>query len=512
MRSATASRQALKKPVTSQASARRSAPSILLQRKSAEGDAAGMDEECDGCKKGLSLQRFASGAGGPAVAPPIVHEVLRTPGQPLDARTRAFMEPRFGHDFSRVRVHADASAARSARAVNADAYTVGQAVVFAENQYAAGNFAGNQLLAHELAHVVQQENVSASTTGSLTVSEPNDPLESEADRIAASVLQAPANSGNLSTTTAHGQAPSRPALRRQMAAPPASGPDTGLSSAPTTDPDTILPAQPLLSLGSTDPAVLVAQHQLNLFNEQSIANGANGLPNAPLNEDSIYGPKTSAAVVAFQEQAFPSDPGEWDGIVGPHTWAALDSVPSGNFGIDTITDLIIIGQLSTGESDTSVNNLQPTDGSTTAGNANCPISEYFLIMQSGRAKADCQVDEGLVGPPTQVAGFRLLGLPTDSKGATVTEQFKNLEDSHGKFHLLQPKTYTTNSTGLFDDCYGIASDIYLPPNFRLKVEQEHLVDGVVVGKNQIMYTASRIFFCHYDRVRGTCDFGNRCKS
>src|SRR5436309_2773031 len=58
--------------------------------------------------------------------PPIIQDVLRSPDQPLDAGTRAFMEPRFGQDFSQVRVHTDAKAAESTRAVNALAYTVGQ--------------------------------------------------------------------------------------------------------------------------------------------------------------------------------------------------------------------------------------------------------------------------------------------------------------------------------------------------------------------------------------------------
>src|SRR6266851_1249641 len=63
-------------------------------------------------------------------APAIVHEVLRTPGQPLDAATRDYFEPRFGHDFSRVRVHSDAEAAESAREVNARAYTIRNNIVF----------------------------------------------------------------------------------------------------------------------------------------------------------------------------------------------------------------------------------------------------------------------------------------------------------------------------------------------------------------------------------------------
>src|SRR5262249_47581838 len=73
-----------------------------------------------------------------------------------DAATRAFMEPRFGQDFSQVRVHADETAARSAASVQALGYTVGNHVVFGDGQYAPRNAAGQQLLAHELAHTVQQ--------------------------------------------------------------------------------------------------------------------------------------------------------------------------------------------------------------------------------------------------------------------------------------------------------------------------------------------------------------------
>jgi hypothetical protein len=82
--------------------------------------------------------------------------VLNSPGQPLNGGTRAFMEPRFGHDFSRVRVHADAKAAESAQAVNALAYTVGTDVVFGNGQYEPATANGQRLLGHELAHVVQQ--------------------------------------------------------------------------------------------------------------------------------------------------------------------------------------------------------------------------------------------------------------------------------------------------------------------------------------------------------------------
>src|SRR5215472_11905294 len=85
--------------------------------------------------------------------PTTVHDVLSSPGQPLDAGTRSFMESRFEHDFSKVRVHTDEKAAESARTLNALAYTSGQDVVFGKRQYAPETATGQRLLAHELMHV-----------------------------------------------------------------------------------------------------------------------------------------------------------------------------------------------------------------------------------------------------------------------------------------------------------------------------------------------------------------------
>lgn len=112
----------------------------------------------------------------------IVGDVLRSPGEPLDSRTRAFFEPRFGHDFSRVRVHADRQAAESAAAVAAKAYTVGGDMVFAEGKYAPQTSTGRRLLAHELTHVVQQNNVANSS--SLGIAPASDPRERQADQMA----------------------------------------------------------------------------------------------------------------------------------------------------------------------------------------------------------------------------------------------------------------------------------------------------------------------------------------
>jgi hypothetical protein len=93
-------------------------------------------------------------AGGDV--PALVHDVLRAPGKPLDPITRAFFEPRLGRDLGNVRVSADAAAARSAAAVGARAYTVGRRIAFAAGEYVPGTSSGRSLLAHELAHVVQQ--------------------------------------------------------------------------------------------------------------------------------------------------------------------------------------------------------------------------------------------------------------------------------------------------------------------------------------------------------------------
>jgi hypothetical protein len=157
------------------------APIGLLQRQCACGGSPGVDGECEECrKKRLSLQRHATNQAGPATAPPIVHEVLRSAGQPLDAATRAFMEPRFRHDFSRVRVHTDEKATQSARSVNALAYTVGNSVVFGTGQYAPGTMEGKRLLAHELTHTIQQDVGFQQVPHKLEITDPGNVVEQEA--------------------------------------------------------------------------------------------------------------------------------------------------------------------------------------------------------------------------------------------------------------------------------------------------------------------------------------------
>ncbi|MBN8923568.1 MAG: hypothetical protein BGP10_06165 [Rhodanobacter sp. 68-29] len=182
-------------------------PGGILQRKCACGRHAPGGGECAQCaQERKRVQRLATGGPEAGAAPASVHGVLASPGRPLDATARSFMEPRFahgsgaashvgaapvaggplqvgaandplerqaddmarrvmtmaapaaapGHDFSRVRVHTDDAAAASAQELGARAYTVGEHIAFARGEYAPGTAAGRQLLAHELTHTLQQ--------------------------------------------------------------------------------------------------------------------------------------------------------------------------------------------------------------------------------------------------------------------------------------------------------------------------------------------------------------------
>ena len=196
---------------------------------------------------------------------------MKENGQPLPESTRKFFEPRFGKDFSQVRVHTNEKAADAAKSINSKAFTTGKDIVFGAGQYSPGTTAGKQLIAHELTHVVQQE---------------------------------------IELMTA---------VRRQLEQKETVGPC----------PDIPTP-HILLRRGSIHPAVREAQRKLNTFHEQRLALGLDGLPGGELVEDCIFGTKTFESVVVFQQHMFPFSSEEWDGIIGPKTWAGLDSVPAGN--------------------------------------------------------------------------------------------------------------------------------------------------------------------------------------
>lgn len=126
-----------------------------------------VQRKCAECEEEEELQRKEAPSSSPSTAvaggaaPTIVGDVVGGTGRPLDASVRSFMEPRFGHDFGRVRVHDGSRAAESAAAVNARAYTVGNNVVFGRGSYSPGSESGRKLIAHELTHVLQQGGGSA---------------------------------------------------------------------------------------------------------------------------------------------------------------------------------------------------------------------------------------------------------------------------------------------------------------------------------------------------------------
>jgi hypothetical protein len=135
----------------------------------------------------VSISRQNNDRSG--VAPEVEQGIqrARSGGQNLDRKARAQMESAFGADFSHVRVHTDAQADGLNRLLNARAFTTGQDTFFRRGEYNPGNSMGQELLAHELTHVVQQSNVGVQ--GKFSVSHPGDASEQEADRVAKAVMQ-----------------------------------------------------------------------------------------------------------------------------------------------------------------------------------------------------------------------------------------------------------------------------------------------------------------------------------
>jgi hypothetical protein len=131
------------------------APTVSAAPAQVSRKCAACEEEENEGKKSVRMKPSDAAMSSAGEAPAIVGEALTEAGSPLDSATRAFFEPRFARDFGAVRLHAGPMAARSARALGARAYTVGSDVVLAADQSAAAT-AGRGLLAHELAHVVQQ--------------------------------------------------------------------------------------------------------------------------------------------------------------------------------------------------------------------------------------------------------------------------------------------------------------------------------------------------------------------
>jgi peptidoglycan hydrolase-like protein with peptidoglycan-binding domain len=276
----------------------------VLQRACACGQHNHAGGECEGCKKKRAdLQRFPPSRQGREArnegrsVPPIVHHVLRSSGRPLDEGTRQDMENRFGHDFSQVRVHTDEKAARSAQAVEAQAYTVGRNIVFGERQYSPATAGGQRLLAHELTHTLQQTGVSSQP--SLTIGRVDDPYEREAEQVSARVVNGQ-SAQPAGTSSAH--------LQRRLN----DGHDLSATRfAGNRVLEAVYDDERLLQHGSRGTAVRLVQESLI----------AQGYDLHEFGADGIFGDETEAAVRAFQVDAGAE---KLDGIIGPETMQLLD--------------------------------------------------------------------------------------------------------------------------------------------------------------------------------------------
>jgi Domain of unknown function (DUF4157)/Putative peptidoglycan binding domain len=291
----------------------------MLQRKCACGNHTVAGGECEGCsKKNGLLQRAARGpehntqsSGG---VPPIVREVLGSPGQPIDADTRAFFEPRFGHDFSRVRVHNNSRAAESARAVNALAYTVGSDIVFRGGRYDPATGSGKRILAHELTHVVQQHGLPAAPNR-MEISPPDDSFERNADAMASLVMDS-------SQAARHGSSPTG-ILRFagsavQCARLQRTNGDGHKLAAPRFASDQVLQdcldGKQFLRVGDHGGAVAKIQ--------QALIDA--GFPLLKFGADGKFGDETKAAVKSFQRKSGLKGR-DVDGVIGPVTMGLLDA-------------------------------------------------------------------------------------------------------------------------------------------------------------------------------------------
>jgi len=257
------------------------------------------------------------------MAPRIVHDALRSSGNALEERIRAPFESALGENFGHVRVHTDAQASASARAVHALAYTVGQHVVFREGTFDPWSDRGRRLLAHELTHVTQQSPITA-PPGDLPVAG----SDSAAERSAAAAEPVLARAAEDSAF--------EPADFGSTVPASALGPPCG-----SDDNEHF----PLLMRGDHRAAVGFAQKRLNDHLDQiklCLAGPCPSLPELnkqfildqflkfteyPLTVDCNFGPNTAVATKILQAFWLMKS-AEWDGKIGPNTWALvmLDAV------------------------------------------------------------------------------------------------------------------------------------------------------------------------------------------
>jgi hypothetical protein len=159
----------------------------VLRRKCACGTHTISGQSCGSCAERERAALGLRGAEPESDIQPVVHDVLRAPGEPLDSNVAATMSVRIGQDFSSVRVHNGAKAADAARSLDALAFTAGRDIVFGAGQYNPASLRGRHILGHELAHVAQQGGGNGrlrADSAALQIGRASDPAEVDADRVA----------------------------------------------------------------------------------------------------------------------------------------------------------------------------------------------------------------------------------------------------------------------------------------------------------------------------------------
>jgi hypothetical protein len=320
------------------------------------------------------------GPGRSALAPASVRDVVAEPGASLPSAVRADAEYRFGHSFGSVRIHTDSSAARSAAAIAARAYTFGSHIAFAAGEYRPETRAGRQLLAHELTHVVQQRGAAGATAqqrssatvasaaetsdSPLVLGDPGDALENEADSIAEQMLRdrpsfaasPPAIAGYPPTRAAplvHRSpdgSPGHDVIQRQagtadtpapaQAAPPAAGP-------PTAGPDVFFCSKPValgrkhafFRVGGAGPGNPTYELEHDNFGDHCPC-GIQGIPCKDYGEDKdsaeatcVPAPAISAACLELKYDTYPH--GYYCATPGPNsnTYARVTAEACGGTGL-----------------------------------------------------------------------------------------------------------------------------------------------------------------------------------
>jgi len=409
-----------------------------------------------------NIQRSTGPATGVAsAAPASVEHVLASSGRPLDSALQQDMGQRFGHDFSRVRVHSGAAAEQSARDVSAHAYTVGHNIVFGAGQFAPMAHAGRRLIAHELMHVVQQGAATASGSGSLRPAlqrKPGPPKFTKGDVV---ILKLPLlrmattlGGAKLAALLARGDRLEVEAIEPQgggavyqvkvidnadpakngkvgvvrvdwvMQAPPkpAAASATSAASPPLIemDLDPSDPALPLKTPGYSDPPRPQPMSVLEAYQKQLMA--AAPLTQAVMDEfGASRDPAQRAAVtvLVLRKEIIAAARATGDQGIPPQLLGAIISVEMLNRGADLNKEIAWARNIHLGDPSIGVSQLKLSSAAMVEGDI--PWIEAQTPTDQGRAAAKKQVDKAYSGlsDETRKALLEKLAAPTTSVPLTA---------------------------------------------------------------------------------------------